>query len=240
LILVLPAFLAACATSGPEGAAVNDPHEQVNRAVHEFNKGFDKSVFRPVSQAYGFVLPRYVRTRINNFRANLELPGEIVNDALQVEGEDFGHNLFRFMINTTMGIGGVFDPATHIGLERRSTDFGAPLHVWGVGEGAYLEVPFFGPYTQRDFAGEVVDLFLNPLTFVGLDAPQSYIPPTTYVLERTDARYEFANSIDDVLYGSADSYLQTRQIFLDNRRVELGVAPAEADVIDPYEELYGE
>lgn len=151
-----------------------------------------------------------------------------------------GHNLFRFMLNTTVGVFGIFDPATAFGLERRSTDFGETLYVWGVEEGAYVEVPFFGPYTQRSLTGDVVDLFLNPLTFVGLDAPESYIPATTYVLEQTDYRYEFSNSVDEVLYESADSYLQTRQIYLDNRRFKLGDSPADGGVIDPYEELYGE
>ncbi|WP_424990321.1 MlaA family lipoprotein [Fluviibacterium sp. S390] len=237
--LVLPVFLAGCATSGPEGSVVDDPYENVNRKVHEFNKDFDTVLFRPFSQAYG-VLPRYLRTRVNNVRANLELPGDIVNDALQAKPEDFGHNLFRFLVNTTVGVFGIFDAAGAWGMERRSTDFGETLFVWGVEEGAYVEVPFFGPYTQRSLTGEVVDLFLNPLTFVGLTPPESYIPPTTYVLEKSDYRYEFSSTVDEVLYDSADSYLQTRQIYLDTRRFELGDTPDDGGVIDPYEELFSE
>ncbi|MCA8882961.1 MAG: VacJ family lipoprotein [Rhodobacteraceae bacterium] len=239
-VLILPAFLAACATSGPPGNGISDPYEKVNRQIHEFNKGFDTAVFRPVSHGYGLVFPQYVRQRVNNFRANLDLPGEVINDALQGEGEDFGHNFFRFLVNTTIGVLGFFDPATSFGLERRTTDFGETLKVWGAGEGAYLEVPLFGPYTQRHLAGDVADLFLNPLTFVGLSAPEAYIPPTTYVLEKADQRYEFSDTVDSVLYGSADSYAQTRQIYLDNRRFGLGGTAAQGPAIDPYEELYGE
>lgn len=231
--------LSGCAASSPPGSEFNDPFESTNRAVHEFNKSFDKALFRPVSQAYGTVVPSYGRQRLNNVQSHFSLPSDIINGALQGRGENTVHNVFRFLVNTTIGVLGIFDPATSFGLEDRSTDFGETLFVWGTGEGAYLEVPFFGPYTQRDLVGEVVDVVLNPLSFVSLSPPESYIPSGTYVAEALDYRYEFADTVDGIFYESADSYAQMRLIYLENRRFRLGDT-SQATAIDPYEELYGE
>lgn len=233
------AALSGCAASSPPGSEFNDPYETVNRDVHAFNKEFDRVVFRPVSRAYGAVLPRYVRQRLNNVQSHFSLPADTINSGLQGRGENTVHNFFRFMVNSTVGVLGLFDPATSLGLEDRSTDFGETLYVWGAGEGAYIEVPLFGPYTQRAAVGDVVDLVLNPLSFLSLDAPESFIPSGTYVAEAVDYRYEFADTVDGILYESADSYAQARLIYLDNRRFQLGDT-AQAAAIDPYEDLYGE
>jgi len=205
-------------------------------------------VFRPASQAYGVVFPEYVRGKVDNLRHNIDLPGEIINAALQGRGENTGHNFFRFMVNTTLGVLGIFDPATSFGLERRSTDFGETLFVWGVPEGAYVETPLFGPYTERSLAGDVVDLFLNPLTFVGLDTPEAFVPATTYVLEAANYRYTFRSTVDAILYESADSYAQTRISYLQNRRFTLernrqafgrGGGGSSPSVVDPYADAGG-
>jgi len=237
--MILAIALSGCATSGPPGAEFNDPHESANRAVHAFNKGFDKALFRPVSRAYGTVVPGYGRQRLNNVQSHFSLPSDIINAALQGRGENTVHNVFRFLVNTTVGVLGIFDPATSLGLEDRSTDFGETLFVWGSGEGAYLEVPFFGPYTQRDLLGEVVDVVINPLSFVSLSPPEAYIPSGTYIAEALDYRYEFADTVDGILYESADSYAQTRLIFLENRRFQLGDT-SQSTAFDPYEEFLGD
>ncbi|QIE40895.1 MlaA family lipoprotein [Meridianimarinicoccus aquatilis] len=239
LALVTALALSGCTASSPPGSEFNDPYETANRDVHEFNKEFDRMVFRPVSRAYGTVVPGYLRQRLNNIQSHFSLPADTINAGLQGRGENTVHNFFRFLVNTTVGVFGIFDPATSMGLEDRSTDFGETLFVWGAGEGAYVEVPLFGPYTQRALVGEVVDVFLNPLSFIGLDAPASYIPAGTYVAEAVDYRYEFADTVDGVLYESGDSYAQLRLIYLDNRRFQLGDT-SNAAAIDPYEELYGE
>lgn len=238
--LVLVALtLSGCAASAPLGSDFNDPYESTNRAIHAFNKSFDQAVFRPVSRGYGTVVPGYVRQRLNNVQSHFSLPSDTINAALQGRGENTVHNFFRFLVNTTVGVVGIFDPATSLGLEDRSTDFGETLFVWGTGEGAYLEVPLFGPYTQRDLVGEVVDVVLNPLSFVSLSPPESYIPSGTYVAEALDYRHEFADTVDGILYDSADSYAQMRLIFLENRRFRLGDT-SQSTAFDPYEELYGD
>ena len=239
VVVLVALTLTGCAASAPPGSEFNDPFEDTNRAVHAFNKGFDQAVFRPVSKAYGTAVPGYVRQRLNNVQSHFSLPSDTINAALQGRGESTVHNFFRFVVNTTVGVFGVFDPATSMGLEDRSTDFGETLFVWGTGEGAYLEVPLFGPYTQRDLVGEVVDVVLNPLSFISLSPPESYIPAGTYITEAMDYRYEFADTVDGILYESADSYAQMRLIFLENRRFRLGDT-SQATAIDPYEELFGD
>jgi phospholipid-binding lipoprotein MlaA len=236
-LLLACLLLAACATP-PREQGTNDPYEQVNRKTHAFNKGFDRHLFRPAANAYGVVLPEPVREGVNNFSNNLGAPADVVNGMMQGEVEDSVHNMFRFFINTTLGVAGVFDPATSIGLERRSTDFGETLHTWGVGEGAYLEVPFFGPSTQRDFAGDIVDFFTNPTT-VYLDPSMTAVTRGAWVAKYTGYRYDFADSVDSVFYESVDSYAQSRQVYLDNRRFELGQT-AEEGYVDPYDELFNE
>ncbi len=237
--------LSACAAQGPSGAGAErpeDPLESVNRAVFEFNRGFDRALFRPVSVGYGYAFPAYVRDKVNNVQYHFNLPAEMINAGLQGRGVNFWHNTFRFLLNSTVGVLGIFDPATSFGLERRETDFGETLFVWGAGEGAFVTVPFLGPYTTRHLTGDVVDVFLNPLSFIGLDPPESYIPIGTYVAEAADQRFEFRDSIDSVLYESADGYAQTRLIYLENRRFTLernarggrSAGSGAGGVVDPY------
>ena len=139
----------------------------------------------------------------------------------------------RFVINSTLGFGGLFDVASDFGIEDHETDFGETLHVWGAGEGAYVELPFLGPSTQRDAVGKVVDLFTNPLSYT-LDDPESYYGPVASVASGLGNRGRFSDTIDSILYDSADSYAQARLIYLQNRRFELGQEDQGAE-IDPFE-----
>lgn len=213
---------------------VHDPYETRNRKVHEFNKGLDRSVVRPVARAYGTAVPQPVRAGVANFADYLDTPKYILNDVAQGNGRDAVHNVFRFAFNTVFGFG-VLDPATEAGLERRSTGFGETLYVWGVPEGAYLEAPVFGPSTERDTAGRIVDIVTNPVSYV-LEDEAAAIPIVAGALTGLNARYEFGDTIDSVLYESADSYAQTRSIYLQNRRFELGQETDDFD-FDPYEDF---
>ncbi len=225
---------AACAR-GPD---TGDPYEAQNRRVHAFNLGVDRALFRPSSRVYGVGVPDPVKQGVANFATNLSTPGSILNDVLQGEAEDAGHNFFRFAINSTLGLAGIFDPATSMGLPERESDFGQTLHVWGAGEGAYLELPLLGPSTERDATGEVVDFVLNPMRHAVPDDARSAVIATK-VGEGLGKRARFGNTIDSVLYESADSYRQTRDAYLQNRRFELGGDQTE-DYIDPYDDLYAQ
>ncbi len=234
-VVMMAIVLSACSVPETE-TDIHDPYEPTNRKVHAFNKGLDRTVLRPVSQAYGEVLPAPVRTGVDNVASNLGLPAAVLNKSLQGNGEDAFHNLFRFLINSSMGIGGLFDPATAFGLEERGTDFGATLAVWGVPEGAYREVPLFGPSTERDAAGQLVDAVLNPLTVFNDNV--LFAGNAGTVTERLNARYNFADTFDGIIYESADSYVQLRLFYLDNRRFTLASDDDDAFDTTLYDDLY--
>lgn len=237
--LALVLVLSACA-AGPNTGPYNDPYEVQNRRIHDFNRGVDRALLRPSSNAYG-VIPRPVRTGVSNFASNLDQPRVIVNGILQGQIEDAGHNFFRFLFNSILGIGGIFDPATGMGLEKRDTDFGETLHVWGAGEGAYIEIPVYGPSTQRDAVGLVVDTVMNPVRHSGLTNVQQRVVTAADGLSLLGDRHTFSDTIDSILYESADSYAQARTIYLQNRRFELGqqgTGGADDPYFDPYEDPY--
>lgn len=227
-------LLAGCATTP---SAPNDPAEPANRAVHQFNKGFDYVLFRPASKAYATVLPNPVQQGVSNVASNLDLPGDVINGALQGDINNMGKNLSRFLINTTLGVGGIFDPAKHFGLTQEKTDFGETLYVWGAGEGAYVELPFFGPSNVRDATGRVVDIVSNPVRAV-LPEREGWYADGFEAGSKLGDRARYSDTIDQLLYESADSYAQARLLYQQNRRFELGQSGDEAgdDFIDPYEE----
>jgi len=139
------------------------------------------------------------------------------------------------LVNTTVGLGGLFDPATEMGLPAATdADFGQTLHVWGASEGAYIELPVLGPSTQRDTFGTFVDFFTNPLSYV-LESPESVIRRGSNVAGGLTRRTRFSDTIDQILYDSADSYAQSRSIYLQGRRFELGGTGGES-YDDPYED----
>jgi len=187
---------------------------------------------RPAGQV-ATVVPEEITTPVANFADNVGLPGMIANGLLQADIGGAGTNTMRFLLNTTIGIGGLFDPAGAIGLTEESTDFGESLAVWGVPEGAYVELPVFGPSTERDAVGTIVDLVFDPLQSVGTPAQLKY-GTGTRVAGLAISRGTFMDTFDSVLYESADSYAQARLVYLQNRRFELGEAPTVGSEIDPF------
>lgn len=237
LALAVAASLSACATSQDPATrtdGINDPYERQNRAIHEFNKDLDQTIVRPVSKAYA-VIPPEMRDRVNDFSENLSMPGVAINSLLQGDLRGVGLATTRFVMNTTIGIAGLVDAASEFGIPEHDTDFGETLAVWGVGEGAYIELPVFGPSTQRDAIGFVTDFFTNPLTFATLDDdPERYIPPTARAGAVLNDRDRLSTTIDAILYESADSYAQSRSIYLQNRRFEL--EGAAGNTVDPFQD----
>ena len=225
-------ILSACAAP-PPSATINDPEEARNRDIHAFNVALDKALVRPASDIYGTILPPPVQQGVSNFAANLDVPGEVVNQLLQGRPGYALENTFRFAVNTVIGIGGLFDPATAIGVPGRRTDFGETLHVWGAGEGIYVELPGLGPSTERDAVGTIVDIALNPVRLL-LPTPESYYATGAKIGSKIGDRHRFAATIDSILYDSADSYAQARLLYLQKRRFELGQVVPEADFEDPY------
>jgi len=230
-------LLVASCSPAPQATGVSDPNEVTNRRIHEFNLRVDQALLGAASDGEEEDGPGAFMKGLTNFASNTSLPSLIVNDLLQGDLEDAAQNSVRLLFNTTIGLGGLFDPATGIGIEKRSTDFGETLHVWGVPEGDYVVMPFFGPSTERDAVGTVVDLFTNPLTYT-LGSPEKYLPSVAIVLAPFGARIAYASTIDDILYSSEDSYLTARLFYLDNRRYTLSGGQSSDDLYDIYEEAY--
>lgn len=237
LIILVPLclFLAACAT--PETARISgdvfDPYEENNRQTHELNRALDTALVRPVGVGYTKIIPDDLEDSIGNFSANLGVPGTVVNNLLQGDVEGAFINTMRFVFNTTLGFGGLFDVAADFQINEVKADFGQTLYVWGVPEGAYIELPILGPSTERAAVGRAVDLFTNPLSYV-LPSPDKYIGTAAGVASKVGDRGRYAETVDSVLYNSADSYSQARGIYLQNRRFELGDGDA-AEEINPFD-----
>jgi len=244
-ITVLAAVSAVCACSGINETAtqadgINDPFEERNRRVHAFNKSVDQAVLRPVARTYVTVMPDPLENGISNMAANLATPKDFVNNLLQGNLRGAGISTGRFLMNTTIGLGGFIDAATAFNMPEAETDFGETLHVWGVPEGAYQEVPLTGPSTSRDAMGSIVDFFTNPLSY-RLPNPEGYYKTGIGVASSVGQRGRFSDSVDSILYDSADSYSQSRLIYLQTRRFELGQdAGAATDDFDPYEDPYAQ
>ena len=211
--LVLGA-LAGCA-SVPENP--KDPYEGFNRAMFSVNEGMDK-VIKPIAQGYDAAAPLPVKSGIGNFFGNL---GDIwigINNLLQGNGSEGLSDLGRFVINTTIGIGGVFDIASEMDVEKHSADFGQTLGVWGVSEGPFFYWPILGPRTTRDTFGGVLDFYANPVWHVE-DVPlRNSLTATRFV----DTRASLFPAEKVIEQAAFDKYDYIRDAYLQNRRRAVG------------------
>jgi phospholipid-binding lipoprotein MlaA len=228
--------LSGCSAAIP-GETINDPYERQNRAVHGFNVAVDRALFGDgtVKGALPKV-PTGLAVRLSTFTGNLGMPSAIVNNLLQLKVGPAMQDTLRFAVNSTVGIAGLFDPASAIGIPAREADFGETLHTWGVAQGAYLEAPLLGPTTERDMAGTLVDFVIDPVNTLVDRRVASYITLGRLTAKVGD-RQRFANTYQSVLYDSADSYAQARLLYLQNRDYKLGITE---DSIDPYEDPYAQ
>ncbi len=197
---------------------VNDPIEGTNRAVLKFNDGVDRMVWKPVSKGVRKVVPSPARAAISNAVWHLDMPSVFVNDLLQGRPALAMRTLARMLINTTVGLGGLMDPAAAIGLERRESDFGTTLGHYGVGPGPYLVVPFIGPATVRDGFGGVVDSLMNPLTYLIGPGGDLILGVVFLNFGRGIAmqeRHRF--ELEAIREGSVDYYSALRSLYLQSR-----------------------
>lgn len=238
------ALLVAAGCTRPEPGTVTragqafDPYEAHNREVHELNKSLDRAVLRPAGVTYAALVPEPVNELAGNFADNLGAPSDMVNSVLQGRLDDAAVTTVRFVMNSTIGVGGLIDAATAFGIAPRETDFGETLAVWGVPQGAYQELPVLGPSTERATAGMIVDLFTNPLR-TALDPSQQRARRSARVAHLVGERGYRRESVDSILRESADSYAQLRLIYLQNRRHQLGAAQEDA-YLDPYDDSNGQ
>jgi len=193
-----------------------DPWEKYNRKVHRFNNAVDRRIARPLAKAYVKVVPRPVRLGVSNFFNNLGQPVSALNALLQGKPKAAAQALGRFALNTTLGVGGLFDPATDAHLPNHSEDFGQTLGVWGWKRSRYVELPLFGPRTVRDVFGLVGDAPLSPLRQVQPDQDRIFLQG----LQLVDVRTQLF-SVDRMREGAADDYALVRDAWLQRRRYQI-------------------
>src|SRR6056300_1344725 len=208
-LLVLILILGGCAsTNNP------DPLESMNRGIYKFNTAFDDSVAKPVSKGYKAIAPSFVVKGINNFFNNLRDVVTVVNDLLQFKIKHAANDAGRVAINSTIGILGFIDVHSMSGGERRKEDFGQTLGHWGVGSGAYIMIPFFGPSTIRDGFGLVADtLYFDPISYISDVRTRNQVRLGQFI----DARTELLNASDILEEASIDPYAFQRDAYLQYR-----------------------
>ena len=209
------------AVSAEEDFVDEDPLEGLNRHVFAANLAIDTFLLRPAAVAYRELMPQPGKYVIRNFVNNLKLPWTFLNDLAQGEGNRAGVAFARFIVNSTIGIGGLFDPATDMGLPYHKEDFGQTLAVWGVEEGPYLVLPLFGPSNFRDAIGTGVAYFGDPARIAAdaTDLENEYL--ATQVADAVDSRYRNLRTIDSLRERSLDFYATVRSLYKQRRADEI-------------------
>jgi phospholipid-binding lipoprotein MlaA len=212
-----PLLLAGCASSESPTIDANvaapkvlpaDPYEGFNRSMYGFNMGLDKYLLKPVADGYAFIMPDVMQTSVTNFFNNLKGINVVLNDVLQGKFEQSAADLGRFTTNTTLGLGGLFDVATPLGLQKNVEDFGQTMAVWGVDQGPYLVLPLLGPTTVRDGGGAILDRAANPGTYV----------MGTGIVEGINERANAESALNFIDEAALDPYVFTRESFLQYRQ----------------------
>ena len=215
-----PDELSVQAITEPTGTDVRDPWEGFNRKMFAVNNTLDQALIVPAAKGYRAVTHRKQRKGIRNFLANLRTPVIFVNDLLQGEVGRAGETLGRFAINSTIGFGGMGDPAERLGIAQHSEDFGQTLAVWGVDSGPYLVLPFFGPSTLRDGFGAGVDTALDPAIWIRTDAAQ-YFRYTRAGANVLSVREPLIEPLQEIESNSLDYYASIRSFYLQSRMREI-------------------
>jgi phospholipid-binding lipoprotein MlaA len=220
-------LLANCATppSDPaeraEFVRTNDPLEPLNRNIFAFNQFVDHLLFRPVAKTYVTVLPDDARTGIHNVLDNMKEPTLFFNNVLQGEFKRAQITLGRFLVNSTVGFGGLVDVMTLSGVERQPADFGQTLYAWGVPSGPYLMLPILGPSNPRDAIGGGVDSYADPATILAKSEDITELLTYRFVLGGIDERARVLDILDDLEKNSVDFYAQLRSLSQQHRDAEL-------------------
>lgn len=227
LVLFSPAAWAQLSMNpvpaAPEGyeattrdVAIKDPWQGYNRGVHRFNNGFDRYFAKPIAKGYRKITPRPIRTGVSNFFVNLFQPLSAVHFLLQGRPGDAGAALGRFALNATLGLGGLFDPATDAGIPLRREDLGQTLAVWGWDNSRYFELPFLGPSTLRDAFGFAGDFQVSPFDYI--NKPERYYVFGLYLV---DLRAGALAGEKLIRGGQGDDYILIRDAYLQNRDYQI-------------------
>jgi phospholipid-binding lipoprotein MlaA len=227
--VLLVSNLGGCATPPPADDAeavadfreTNDPIEPTNRAVYAFNNGLDTVLLRPAAQAYRFILPAPVRAGVHNVLSNLATPVQLSNDMLEGKPRRAGDTTMRFLINTTVGVLGVFDVARGWGYPDHDADFGMTLALWGLPEGPYLFLPVFGPSDPRDAIGLGVNAVMDPFTWVGQGTAVRALDWSRVGFNALDQRERHLDDIDSIKKTALDPYATFRSLYRQHRAAQI-------------------
>jgi phospholipid-binding lipoprotein MlaA len=231
----VPAFMlgacllfTGCVTVTAENA--EDPYEDFNRQMFAFNEGLDRAVVEPVAKGYRAITNEPIRQGVSNFLNNLGEPVTFANEVLQGKIPNAAGTVGRFLINSTVGIAGVFAPAQAIGIERTDEDFGQTLAVWGVDSGPYLVLPFIGPSSPRDGIGVAADFFVDPVNYVEFDKDNEIrfgVAIANGLVLREDAIELFDNVRVQV-----DPYTTVRRFYVRSRAAAIGSSAPQPNTIE--------
>ncbi|MBV9758508.1 MAG: VacJ family lipoprotein [Alphaproteobacteria bacterium] len=228
-VALVAGWFAGCAARPPAGdqealqeyRQTNDPWEPTNRFFYRINRGFDAVILKPAAEGYRFIVPAPMRNGIHNVLANLTSPVLFSNDVLQGKPRRAGDTFMRFLINSTAGIGGIFDVAKNVGYPAHDTDFGVTLALWGVPSGPFLFLPVLGPTDPRDVAGFGVGIIMDPFTWVGQGATVTALGWTRYGMSAIDARERHLDEVDQITKTALDPYATFRSLYRQHRQGEI-------------------
>jgi len=239
LKVLLCFFLANCSAHLVEDRTsnVNDPFESYNRKVHSLNKTLDKVALLPASQVYGVIIPQSIRLSAAAFHGNLQEPKHFTNHLVQGQFSKASVDISRFIINSTVGMLGLFDIASRFNLFPERTEFDETFAYWSVPTGPYLELPFVGPSSVRGSVGLVSDYTVNPLLM--LSSPIASLSFATFeIVNIINSRYEYSNVVDSLLYESSDSYSSSRLTYLQqSKKMGSENELLEIELFDPTEDF---
>jgi phospholipid-binding lipoprotein MlaA len=231
LLIIIAAIGSGCAST--PGRTVNDDRwEGFNRGVYKFNDTVDRATLKPLAKSYQKVTPRWIRSGVGNFFSNLAYPATIVNQVLQGKPRVGLQDTGRFLVNSTLGVGGLLDVATPLGLQANDEDFGQTLAVWGVGSGPYLTLPFFGPSTLRDAPSRAADYFLGPLKYVEIPWEAEW---SLRALDLVHSRAELL-ALDPTLQRTFDPYAFMRDAWLQQREYVIFDGNPPPEMLEDFEE----
>jgi len=233
LLLVAAATMCACASNTERSNPESDPWEPMNRGIYKFNNTLDRAIMRPIAIGYRAVMPTFARQGVTNFSKNLRTPSSALNNFLQGKPRQGLSDIARFMFNSTLGVGGLFDVASAGGLEVYEEDFGQTLAVWGVPDGPFVVIPLLGPFTLRDGVALPVNIYTDLLFHVD----NSSLRDKLYILRLIDLRARLL-TVDKLLEDSKDPYITIRESYLQNRIYQVydGDPPEDDDFYDDFEE----
>jgi len=226
--LAMSLALGACSTPSAESLAQNDPWEKTNRDIFDFDVRVDHAVARPIAKGYRAAVPEPVRDGIHNVLTNFNAPVVLANDVLQGDGDKAANTAGRIVINSTVGIGGLIDVASKIGIPGHDNDFGITLGKGGIAEGSYLVLPFVGPKPPRDLLGTAIDQAFDPLNYVIFNGRDTWMVIKAGV-SILDSRTSQLDAIESIERSSIDFYATTRNLYRQSRNAQINEGRAGAD-----------